>query len=75
MARCVEGYGTRIQCSVFACDLSTQEKIVMRGDIEGLMKASEDSVTIVDLSSTAESSCFLFFGHHEKLPSSSAVTV
>ena len=75
VAGCMEGYGTRIQYSVFVCDLSAQEKIVMRGDIEALMKASEDSVMVVDLGSTTESTRFLFLGHHEKLPTQSAVIV
>ena len=46
IAGCMEGYGTRIQYSVFVCDLSDQEKVIMRGDIEALMKASEDSVMV-----------------------------
>jgi hypothetical protein len=31
------GYGTRIQYSVFVCDLSGQEAVLLRGDIEALM--------------------------------------
>jgi len=38
----MEGYGMRIQYSVFVCDLSDREKVIMRGDIEILMKASEE---------------------------------
>lgn len=75
IAGCIEGYGTRIQYSVFVCDLSAQEKIAMRGDIEALIKASEDSVMVVDLGHVIDSSHFLFLGHHEKLPTSSAVIV
>ncbi|MGH7736190.1 MAG: CRISPR-associated endonuclease Cas2, partial [Gemmatimonadales bacterium] len=33
IAGCMEGYGTRIQYSVFVFDLSDREKVVMRGDI------------------------------------------
>lgn len=75
IAGCMEGYGTRIQYSVFVCDLSAQEKIAMRGDVEALMKSSEDSVMVVDLGHLTDSSRFLFLGHHEKLPTSSAVIV
>lgn len=75
IAGCMEGYGTRIQYSVFVCDLSAQEKILMRGDIEALMKASEDSVMVIDLGYATDTSRFLFLGHHEKLPSPSAVIV
>jgi len=75
IAGCMEGYGTRIQYSVFVCDLSDREKIAMRGDIAALMKASEDSVMVVDLGSAGDSSRFLFLGHHERLPSSDVVIV
>jgi CRISPR-associated protein Cas2 len=75
IATCMEGYGTRIQYSVFVCDLSERELFIMRGDIETRMKMSEDSVMIVDLGAAGDSSRFLFLGHHEKLPSSGAVIV
>jgi CRISPR-associated protein Cas2 len=75
IAGCMEGYGTRIQYSVFVCDLSDQEKIIMRGDIEALMKSSEDSVMVIDLGYAGDSSRFLFLGHHEKLPSLRTVIV
>lgn len=71
----MEGYGTRIQYSVFVCDLSDQEKIIMRGDIEALMKPSEDSVMVIDLGQAGDSTRFLFLGHHEKLPSSTAFII
>jgi CRISPR-associated protein Cas2 len=75
VAICMEGYGTRIQYSVFVCDLSDREKFVMRGDVEARMKLSEDSVMIVELGSAGDTSRFLFLGHHEKLPSTGAIIV
>ena len=75
IASCMEGYGTRIQYSVFVCDLSDREKVTMRADIEGLMKVSEDSVMVIDLGQAGDSSRFLFLGHHAKLPVSSPVIV
>jgi CRISPR-associated protein Cas2 len=75
IAGCMEGYGLRVQYSVFVCDLSEQEKVLMRGDIEGLMKMSEDSVMIIDLGAAGDASRFLFLGHHEKLPVSEAVII
>jgi CRISPR-associated protein Cas2 len=75
VAGCMEGYGMRIQYSVFVCDLSEREKFLMRGDIESRMKLSEDSVMIIDLGAGGDSSRFLFLGHREKLPSSGAVIV
>ncbi len=75
IAGCMEGYGTRIQYSVFVCDLSGRELFMMRGDIETRMKMSEDSVMIIDLGAADDQSRFLFLGHHETLPSSGAVIV
>jgi CRISPR-associated protein Cas2 len=75
MVACVEGYGERIQYSVFICDLSDEEVVTLRGDVEVRMKQSEDSVMIIDLGRAGDGSRFLFLGHHEKLPVSSAVIV
>ena len=74
VATCMEGYGTRIQYSVFVCDLSAREVVLMRGDLEARMKPSEDSIMVVDLG-PADSSRFLFLGTHTKLPTSSAVII
>lgn len=75
IATCMEGYGERIQYSVFVCDLSDQEAVLMRGDVEARMKQSEDSVMIIDLGRAGDSSRFRFLGSHEKLPASSATIV
>jgi CRISPR-associated protein Cas2 len=73
IATCMEGYGTRVQYSVFVCDLSDRERVLMRGDVETLMKMSEDSVMVVDLGAAGDSSRFLFLGCHVALPMSKAV--
>jgi CRISPR-associated protein Cas2 len=75
IAGCMEGYGERIQYSVFICDLSGREMVDMRSDVEALMKMTEDSVMVIDLGQAGDSSRFLFLGHHEKLPSSTAVVI
>jgi CRISPR-associated protein Cas2 len=75
VAGCMEGYGSRVQYSVFVCDLSDRERILMRGDLEALMHLSEDSVMVIDLGAGGDSSRFLFIGQHEKLPTVSAVIV
>jgi len=75
VAGCVEGYGERIQYSVFVCDLSEAEAVSLRGDLEVRIKKSEDSVMIIDLGRAGDSSRFLFLGHHERLPVSDAVIV
>lgn len=75
VAACCEGYGERIQYSVFICDLSEEEAVTMRGDIEARIKHSEDSVMIIDLGKAGDPGRFLFLGHHEKLPSTDALIV
>lgn len=75
IAACMEGYGERIQYSVFICDLSEHEAILMRTDIEARMKLTEDSVMVIDLGRAGDSTRFLFLGHHEKLPASAAIIV
>jgi CRISPR-associated protein Cas2 len=75
VAACVEGYGERIQYSVFVCDLSDMEFVALRGDLETRIRQSEDSVMIIDLGKAGDSSRFLFLGHHEKLPVSTAMIV
>lgn len=71
----MEGYGERIQYSIFVCDLSEQEAVHLRADIEARMKPSEDSVMVVDLGRAGDSTRFLFLGQHEKLPDSGAVII
>lgn len=75
IAVCMEGYGERIQYSVFVADLSDREKYLMRADIESCMKQTEDSVMIIDLGAPGDSSRFLFLGRHEKLPTLDATIV
>jgi CRISPR-associated protein Cas2 len=75
VAACAEGYGERIQYSVFICDLSEMEAVAMRSDLEARIKPSEDSVMIIDLGRAGDSSRFLFLGHHEKLPAAAAMIV
>ena len=75
IAVCMEGYGERIQYSVFVADLSDREKYLMRSDIESRMKHTEDSVMIIDLGAVGDSSRFLFLGHHEKLPALGTIIV
>jgi CRISPR-associated protein Cas2 len=75
IAVCIEGYGERIQYSVFVADLSDREKYLLRADIESRMKQTEDSVMIIDLGAAGDSSRFLFLGHHERLPTSDATIV
>ncbi len=73
VAGCMERYGDRIQYSVFVCDLSDQELVMLRTDIEAIIRVSEDSIMIVDLGPTDSVSRFVFLGRHEDLPDGNAV--
>lgn len=68
VAVCMEGYGTRVQYSVFVCDLNDREKFHLRADLEGRMKLTEDSVMIVDLGAGGDLSRFQFLGARAALP-------
>ncbi len=49
------GYGDRVQYSVFLCDLSDVELVMMRGDLENVMNTKEDSLVIVNVGSVEKS--------------------
>jgi CRISPR-associated protein Cas2 len=43
------GYGDPLQYSVFVCDLSATELVLLESDLRSVAKLSEDSVLIIDL--------------------------
>lgn len=43
------GYGDPLQYSVFVCELSPAEQVLMEEALLGVVKLSEDSLAIVDL--------------------------
>lgn len=69
VCKIMEGYGERLQYSVFVSDLSPTELLHARAEVEQQMLMTEDSVVIVDLGE-AEGARFLFLGRHRPLPTS-----
>ncbi len=69
VCKIMEGYGDRLQYSVFISDLSPSELVHARADVEKEMLMTEDSVVIVDLGEVADAR-FLFIGRHRALPTS-----
>ena len=69
VCKIMEGYGERLQYSVFISDLSSSELVHARAEVEDEMLMSEDSVVIVDLGEVAVAR-FLFLGQHRTLPTS-----
>lgn len=47
--RCLNGYGDPVQYSVFRCDLSAQERVLLLEDLTEIIHHTEDQVMIVDL--------------------------
>jgi CRISPR-associated protein Cas2 len=64
----MEGYGSRVQYSVFISDLSARELVLMRRDLMTIMNQSEESVMIIDLGQPEDKSRFQFLGVRERLP-------
>jgi CRISPR-associated protein Cas2 len=72
VATCVEGYGHRMQSSVFVCDLSPTELGYLRADLDQAIRPSEDSIMLVDLGGCDSPSRIVFLGQHLRLPDRSA---
>lgn len=49
MHRTMLGYGDPLQYSVFVCDLSATERILMEDAVRQVVRLSEDSVVVIDL--------------------------
>ncbi len=45
----MEGYGDRLQYSVFLCDLNTAEMATWEREIRPVLDLGEDSIVIIDL--------------------------
>jgi CRISPR-associated protein Cas2 len=75
VATVMEGYGDRVQYSVFVADLADTELYAMRHALETIMMLAEDSVMIIDLGAAGDTSRFTFIGQHEPLPVTEAVIV
>jgi len=66
----VSGFGDRLQYSVYICDLTDQELIQLKWGLRDVMKATEDSIVVVNLGRPHErgTDCFEFMGVRPPLP-------
>ncbi len=57
-------FGSRMQYSVFVCDLDKRERITLELELRSVMNLKVDSVALVDLGPTDGSgrTCFTFIG-------------
>ena len=48
-AKKLEGFGDRLQYSVFACDLSKKEAVLLKAALMEIINEKEDRVLIIDI--------------------------
>jgi CRISPR-associated protein Cas2 len=64
------GFGQAVQYSVFVCDLSPTERVLLEAALTALLNLGEDRVLIVDLGPTEGrgSDCVTVLGRQAPLP-------
>lgn len=70
ICKTMEGYGERLQYSVFVCDLNGMEVVGMKTDVGIHMNFAEDSLVIIDLGEPGHGRPIEFLGTHRPLPRS-----
>ena len=64
----MEGHGTRLQYSVFLCDLSRAELVVLERHLLRIIDPTEDSVIRIDLGPTGACAVVKHLGQPRVLP-------
>jgi CRISPR-associated protein Cas2 len=66
------GYGEPLQYSLFACDLTRSELLMLNRDLRNEIDSTVDSIAIFDLGppATRGVACVAFLGVHRALPDS-----
>jgi len=70
MIKVMEGFGDRVQYSVFVCDLSDRELILWRTAVEDVMNLAQDSVLRIDLGDASRPASIEQIGRRRELPRS-----
>ena len=52
MYKKMNGFGDAVQYSVFICDLSAKEKVILEQELTAILNVKEDQVIIVDMGPT-----------------------
>jgi len=60
----MQGFGERLQYSVYACDLSAEERVLLKAQLHEVIHHQEDRVMMVDLGEvgSARADAFEFMG-------------
>ncbi len=75
VAKVMEAFGTRLQYSVFLCDLSELERMRWRAEIHEVVDYSEDSVVVIDLGALDSSAEVVQLGRPRAMPDSGAAVI
>lgn len=75
--RIMRGFGDALQYSVFSCDLSPKERVVLEASLTDAMKLDEDRVLIIDAGPTEGrgEQCFHLLGRQDLPEARQAVIV
>ena len=73
----MNGFGEHVQYSVFCCDLSRKEKVIMIETLSEIIKHTEDRIFIADLGPTRGRAleAIEFLGMPTKLPQRKAIII
>ncbi len=73
----MNGFGDPVQYSVFICDLSPKERVLLEEALTEILNLKEDRVLIVDTGPTdgRGQECFTFLGQPRGFPSRAPVIV
>ncbi len=69
MRRTMMGFGEPLQYSVFLCELSSKEKVIMISTVSGVIQHSVDSILVIDLGPLGGrgNECIEFLGQPREL--------
>lgn len=68
VAKVLEAYGSRMQYSVFVCDLTIGELCDLRADVRDEFLPSVDSIVVIPLGKGYDVNLFEFLGVRPSLP-------
>lgn len=75
--RVVDGFGDRLQYSVYLCDLDDRERLALEAAVVDIIDHRSDKVCFIDLGVATRrgTECFQFFGVKPTLPRTGDATI
>ncbi len=62
VAKTMEGFGIRMQYSVFVCDLTSRERLALFSALDDIIDRTVDCIAAVELGDPGERQTFTFLG-------------